>query len=144
MSEIAATFGALTTQTLNLVDPINNATIPNNTIPTQMFTGQSLWVDITARNTGNTSWMQGGNYYLNVNSDPCGLFSAGIFMQGNATPNTNAPMIAYITAPLTPGSCAIQLQMAENPGPGVFGAILNKTINVVTRPNATHDWTVFE
>ncbi|MBI3735185.1 FG-GAP repeat protein [Candidatus Sumerlaeota bacterium] len=144
MSEGANLFGSTFTRTLNVVDPVNNANILSSTIPATMFPGQSLWVEITVRNSGNTTWMPGGNYSLSVNSDTCAIVTSGPTMLGTALPSTNIMMVIYITAPGSPGSCSIQLQMTENPGPGVFGNILNKTINVINPTNAAKDWTAFE
>lgn len=144
MSEAATQFGPTVTQTLNVVDPVNGANILGSTIPAQMYPCQGLWVEVNVRNNGNTTWMKGGNYALNKNSDSCNLFAYGIQMLDDTPPSSNTPMLAYLVAPLTLGPCNFELQMTENPGTGAFGNKLNKTINVIVPPNAARDWTLFE
>ncbi|MBI1783922.1 hypothetical protein HYR69_02145 [Candidatus Sumerlaeota bacterium] len=140
----AGTFGDVVSQTLNVVDPINDANIVGNTIPAQMYPGQGLAVDITVRNRGNTTWIPGGNYFLKANTDTCSIFAGPPQMLEVVSPNKNTSMLAYLVAPLTLGPCDIEVQMTESPGGGSFGVKLNLTIQVVSPPNALRDWNLYE
>ncbi len=143
MSQGVSRFGSELVWPITVVSPINNANVLNNTIPLTLWENQGVAVDVTVRNTGNTTWVSGGNYSLKANDDLCGLFSVPPQLPSVTSPNTNAATQAYIIAPPSAGTCAIELQMEEQ-GVGSFGGKLNLTINVIVRPNRAKDWTVFE
>lgn len=144
MTDGVVPFGALVSSSIQIVDPVNDANILSHTIPVKMFVGQTLGVDITVRNRGNTTWMPGGAYHLGVNSDPCGMFVVQPINPLEAvSPNKNTSILTWVTAPGSPGSCAFELQMTED-GSGAFGTKLNFTVNVILKPNATRNWTLFE
>ncbi len=151
MTDGVTPFGATATQTLSLVDPINNASFLGNTIPTTMYTNQSLLVGTNVRNLGNTWWMDQSIspsrwFGLLAVADPCGLHSTSIPMPApSQAPNTNGDFNYLITAPATPGLCNFQLRMIVVEGSVVyFGATLNVNINVINPPNAVRNWEVFE
>ncbi len=144
MSEGATLFGTTVTQTLNVVDPINNASFISHGVPATMSPGQSLYVDIRFRNTGNTTWMPGGNYGISVTPNPCDPFGIAIIPPLDVVlPNQVHSFLAYITAPMTLGPCSTQLRMTES-GVGPFGATLNLSFTVAEPPNAIRDWTIYQ
>ncbi len=144
MKEANTLFGDIITAVLTPVDPINDALFSNNTVPLTMFVDQSLWVEFSVRNLGNTTWIQESLFALILTQDSCGMFQQSPQMIGTGFPHSGVQFIAFITAPSIPGPCSIELQMVDWYGEGLFGPVLNKNIDVVIPPNATHDWNIYE
>ncbi|MBI1785077.1 hypothetical protein HYR69_08020 [Candidatus Sumerlaeota bacterium] len=144
MVDDAVPFGAVVTISPNVVTAVDSANVLSNTIPGTMPAEESLWVEITVRNNGNTYWIPGMGYGLTLNSDPCGFFSNPPIPVGETVaPNKNYGFLAYITAPQNDGSCSFTLQM-RGPGNTPFGNTMQVNVNVQEPPNATHDWSIFE
>jgi hypothetical protein len=139
-------FGDSIVASVAVVTAQQNAVLVAHTIPENLAPGEGVGVGITMRNTGNTVWTRDGNYLLYIQSDPCAtMVSPGAEMQpGEAVmPGQTYQFLAYITAPATPQSCAIQLQTAQR-YVEAFGDLLNVSISVAPRPNAVEGWEAYE
>ena len=110
-----------------------------------MSPGESLVVEITVRNNGNTTWSQAGGYYLNVAFDPCGMFPSSQIQLGptdSVPPSTNYGFLVQITAPLPEGFCSLNLRMSQSGTD--FGAPLNLNVQIQTPANIIRDWIQYE
>jgi len=135
-------FGQTVSVSPQIVALVNNAQFNSSTIPAQMFTSVGQYHHVTVRNLGNAPWIPGGSYTLSVNTDGCSLVGApNISPNELVKPNTNHNFAIYLVTPGSPQACSLQLQMRENGSP--FGPTSDYNINIVVKPNASRDWSVY-
>lgn len=117
--------------------PFDNDVFISTTIPAQIATNNLVPVGITIENTGNTTWMAGGPYWLSVMSDPCFLIGISEIEIGPSDiipPGTSYSFGSTLIGPASAGSCSLSLRM-KNSETGVFGPSFETTIDVIPAQN---------
>lgn len=139
-----------TSATLTVFDPpqTNSASFTSHTIPNPVYTGHSIYVGITFKNTSPLSWSNAQGYALAVTNDPSGLFggTTRVYFNGSdvvVLPNASTSFLPYLTVPAAPGSYTASVRMVQE-FVEFFGPTVELTVNVIEKPNATIDWGTYE
>lgn len=117
--------------------PVNNAAYVSHTVPPSMDTGMSYPVEITMKNTGNTTWAAGGNYRIgtqnpsdNGNWQTSGPNGNRVIVGTPVAPGANYTFRFNVTAPAG-GTYNFQWKMVEE-FKEWFGAMTtNSVVNVI-------------
>jgi len=137
-------FGTPQPVTFSVVEAVIDARFLSNSIPLTLPPGASVGVGITLQNSGNTYWLPGQDTLIG-SSSPCVFFTGGpaeIRDDDIAAPNTQYQFLMQVTAPPSPGTCDLTLQMSELGLP--FGPTLHLTITAEVPPNAAEGWELYE
>jgi len=147
VQEFVEWFGDPLSVAIDIVPAVNDAEHQSTVMPATLAPSQSLWISIVMKNTGTTAWFDGSNHKLSVTSDPDGFMGAvqelSILPKVVVTPGKSVIFMSYVTAPATPGSYNLQMQMIEQPSE-LFGEVVSLTLTVQTPANGARRWSVYE
>jgi hypothetical protein len=117
----------------------NDAQFISQDVPTTLVAGQARTVSITLKNTGTTTWTQGGGYKLGTwnpqdNTLWTGVTRIYLSAADSVAPGQQKTFTFNITAPGTPGTYHFQWRMVHE-GVEWFGAYsTNVAIQVTSSP----------
>ncbi len=112
----------------------DNAIVTDNTIPSQMYAGDTVLVTVTVKNTGASTWSEADAFRLGAvdDSDP---FYAGNRVQLPAgvtvAPGQTCTFEFTMTAPASAGDYTTDWQMVHD-GSGWFGEVHRETVRVAS------------
>ena len=115
---IAAGFGQTSTNlSITVKDDFDDAAFVSRSGSTGVFAGLQFYVQYTMKNTGSTNWFFGAYTMMTIapNNNTTWGISEIVYPGSAATPpGTTATFTGHCTAPATPGTYAMQWQMAKN------------------------------
>ena len=114
--------------------PKNDAEFTGQTVPNKMVAGQGYMATFSFRNIGQSTWSGDQRFTLvcaDPNDDSIWNVSGLVLRNGPVEPGRAGAFSGLITAPQTPGTYTLQLQLLMN-GIGTFGSPSTPTTVEVT------------
>ena len=113
----------------------SSSQIISSTIPSQMYTNQSLSVSVTVKNTGYIPWTQAGEFKLGAVDDTDPFAPSRVILGGSesVSHNQQKSFTFTITAPSTPGTYTTDWRMMQE-NVSWFGDTLTKQVQVTVGP----------
>ena len=102
---------------INVIEPNNNAQFISQSIPTNIAPGQSFSSTVVFKNTGNTTWSSGNNYFLGTQAPQDNTTWIGtnrVDLPNDVAPGEQVTFNLTLTAPITEGMYVIQWRMLQN------------------------------
>lgn len=117
--------------------PGSYAAFVTQSVPSQMYAGQSYSVSVTMNNAGTVTWTAAGGYKLGSQSPQDNTYwgTNRIALPSSVAPGANATFSFNLTAPSTAGTYIFQWAMVQDGGMGWFGYLSQSvSVNVIPPP----------
>ena len=112
--------------------PKNDAAIVRHNLPDQVVPGQSLQVQVVARNTGSNSWSSQSHYLVGSGSGWSIPARVDLAPESTIAPGKQASFEFTVVAPSTPGFYTMRWRMAQDGG--AFGGAISLSLKVGNDP----------